>query len=71
MPKFLPFSGSGFVLANVVQGVFSIILHRMTVLCCVDKLDRKSFGHCSKRFLCKAKFSLLQFSVYNVSVLQK
>jgi len=45
MLKLIPFSRSGIALTNVVQGVLSIILHRMIVLCCVDKLDRKSFGH--------------------------
>jgi len=58
MPKFLPFSGSGIALTNVVQGVLSIILNRMPVLCCVDKLDRKSFGHSVQSSSC-AKLNLI------------
>lgn len=62
MPKFLPFSGSDVALTNVVLGLLSIILHRMTVLCCVDKLDRKSFGHSVESSSC-AQLNLVFYSL--------
>ena len=62
IPKFLYFSGSGIALTDVVQGVLSIILHRITVLCCVDKLDRKRFGHSVQSSSC-AKLSLVSYNL--------
>ena len=58
MPQFLPFSCSGIAVTNLIQGVLNVILHRMKVFCCVDKLDRENFGHSVQSSPC-AKLSLV------------